>query len=233
MRNGAKAPKGVYMRDLLYNILYDSSVAVAPFDMIKNLSVAALLAIVIYITYRLTFSGVVYSKKFNITLVMLCIISTMVMTIIGSSIALSLGMVGALSIVRFRTAVKDPRDTAYIFWAISVGLGTGSGNYMIAIIGTAAVALLTIIFSIGIQMDNKYLVIVRGDIEKMEDIRAALFKNYRQGKLRAETITPDYAEIVYQIKMKRSSKSADYESIRNIEGVLYINIVAQNGETLG
>jgi uncharacterized membrane protein YhiD involved in acid resistance len=201
--------------------------------MLKNLAVAALLAVIIYITYRLTFSGVVYSKKFNITLIMLCIISTMVMTIIGSSIALSLGMVGALSIVRFRTAVKDPRDTAYIFWAISVGLGTGSGNYMIAGLGTAAVALLTIIFSLGIKSDEKFLVIVRGDIDRMEEIRSALFKIYRQGKLRAETITADYAEIVYQVKMKRKSKAADYESIKNIEGVSYINIVAQNGETLG
>jgi hypothetical protein len=142
-------------------------------------------------------------------------------------------MVGALSIVRFRTAVKDPRDTAYIFWAISIGLGTCSGNYMIDLLGTVAVAILTIIFSVGIKTDDKYLVIIRGDIEKMEDIRSALFKIYRQGKLRAETITPDYAEIVYQIKMKRKTASVDYESIREIEGVSYINIVAQNGESLG
>jgi hypothetical protein len=104
---------------------------------------------------------------------------------------------------------------------------------MIAGLGTAAVALLTIIFSLGIKSDEKFLVIVRGDIDRMEEIRSALFKIYRQGKLRAETITADYAEIVYQVKMKRKSKAADYESIKNIEGVSYINIVAQNGETLG
>jgi uncharacterized membrane protein YhiD involved in acid resistance len=220
------------MRDILYNILYNSSVAVTPFDMIKNLAVAALLAIVVYFTYRLTFSGVLYSKKFNITLIMLCIISTMVMTIIGSSIALSLGMVGALSIVRFRTAVKDPRDTAYIFWAISVGLGTGSGNYMIAALGTAAVALLAIIFSIGIKTDDKFLVIVRGDSACMEDVRSQIFRIYRKGKLRAETITAAYAEVVYQVKMPEKSNAA-FEAIRKIEGVSYVNIVAQNGETLG
>jgi hypothetical protein len=104
---------------------------------------------------------------------------------------------------------------------------------MIAVLGTAAVSLLTIVFSIGIKTDDKFLIIVRGDIDKMEAIRSALFKIYRQGKLRAETITPDYAEIVYQIKINKKSTSASYESIRNIEGVSYINIVAQNGETLG
>jgi uncharacterized membrane protein YhiD involved in acid resistance len=221
------------MRDILYNLLYNSSVAVAPFDMLKNLGVAALLGIVVYLTYRITFAGVVYSKKFNITLIMLTIISTMVMTIIGSSVALSLGMVGALSIVRFRTAVKDPRDTAYIFWAISIGLGTGSGNYMIAALGTVAVAFLTIVFSFGMKTDDKYLVIVRGRLESMEEVRSLLFKVYRNGKLRAETVTEDYCEIVYQIKMKKTNDNEKYEKIREIEGVSYINIVAQNGETLG
>lgn len=214
-------------------MLYNSSIAVAPFDMLKNLGVAALLGLIVYLTYRLTFAGVVYSKKFNITLIMLTIISTMVMTIIGSSVALSLGMVGALSIVRFRTAVKDPRDTAYIFWAISVGLGTGSGNYMIASLGTLAVALLTIIFSFGMKTDDKYLVIVRGRLEVMEEVRSALFKVYRKGKLRAETVTENYCEIVYQIKMKKADDNTEYEKIREIEGVSFINIVAQNGETLG
>jgi uncharacterized membrane protein YhiD involved in acid resistance len=142
-------------------------------------------------------------------------------------------MVGALSIVRFRTAVKDPRDTAYIFWAISIGLGSGSGNYLIAALGTVTVALLTILFSFGIKKDDKYLIIIRGSADSMEEVRSALFQNYRSGKLRAETITDDFTEIVYQIKMTKKADTKAYETIKKISGVTYVNIVAQNGETLG
>ncbi len=221
------------MRDIIFNFLYDSASEVTPLVVLENLSAATLLAIVLFFTYRITFCGVVYSKKFNISLIMLTVISAMVMSIIASSVALSLGMVGALSIVRFRTAVKDPRDTAYIFWAISIGLGTGSGNYYIVGIGTLFVAALSITMSFGLKGDDKYLVIVRGELAAMEEVRSALFNSYRAGKLRAETVTDTYAEIVYQVKLKKDSKVVDYEKIRSIQGVDYVNLVAQNGETLG
>lgn len=221
------------MKDMIFNLLYGSSVEVTPLMVLQNLAVATLLALVLYVTYRITFSGVVYSKKFNISLIMLTLISAMVMSIIASSVALSLGMVGALSIVRFRTAVKDPRDTAYIFWAISIGLGTGSGNYYIVGIGTLFVSVAAILLSFGLRGDDKYLVIVRGDVSAMEEVRSALFASYRAGRLRAETVTDTYAEIVYQVKLKNDSAVIDYEKIRAIEGVTYVNLVAQNGETLG
>lgn len=221
------------MKDVIFNFLYESSAEVTPLMVLQNLTAATVLALIIYATYRLTFSGVVYSKKFNISLIMLTLISAMVMSIIASSVALSLGMVGALSIVRFRTAVKDPRDTAYIFWAISIGLGTGSGNYYIVGIGTLFIAIMAVLFSFGIKSDDKYLVIVRGRLEAMDEVRAALFGSYRAGKLRAETVTDTYAEIVYQVKLGKNDDAAAYEKIRNIEGVDYVNLVAQNGETLG
>ena len=221
------------MRDMLFNFLYDTSADITPLMVVQNLTTAVILGLVIYATYRITFSGVVYSKKFNISLIMLALISAMVMSIIASSVALSLGMVGALSIVRFRTAVKDPRDTAYIFWAISIGLGTGTGSYYIVSIGTLFIALMSVLLSWGINGDDKYLVIVRGRLEAMGEVRSALFKIYRAGKLRAETVTESYAEIVYQVKLNKDDNSREYERIRAIEGVEYINLVAQNGETLG
>lgn len=221
------------MKEVLYNLLYESSATVSPMFVIQNMSVALILALVVCTTYKLTYSGVSYSKKFNTSLLMMSLITTMVMSILGSSLALSLGMVGALSIVRFRTAVKDPRDTTYIFWAISIGLGAGSSNYFIIIIGTIFVAVITMIGDLSFKGKEVYLVIVRGDLNSLEEVRSSLFKIYKAGKLRAETITDDYAEIVYQVMLKDNKTIKEYEEIRNIEGVFFVNMVSRDGETLG
>ncbi len=223
------------MKDMIFNFLYDSTAATTPLMVLESLAVACALALVVFVTYRVTFSGVVYSARFNISLVMLTLISTVVMNIIANSVALSLGMVGALSIVRFRTAVKDPRDTAYIFWAISIGLGTGSQSYYIVAIGTIMIAVLTVLFSFGIQGDDKYLIIVRGEIDTMDlnEVRAILFASYRAGKLRAETVTGSYVEVVYQVKLRRDSDVTSYEKLHAVKGVSYVNLVSQSGETLG
>ena len=116
------------------------------FDQVGNLTldticahliVALVLGALIYLSYYISHSGTIYSKKFNVSLVMLTVLTAMVMTVIGNNLALSLGMVGALSIVRFRTAIKDSRDTAYIFWTIIVGICCGAGDYIVAGIGSA------------------------------------------------------------------------------------------------
>ena len=221
------------MKDLLYKFLYDGSAVVSPMAILVSMGVAFALAMILYFTYRVTFTGVIYSKKFNISLVMLTLITTMVMNIIGSSVALSLGMVGALSIVRFRTAIKDPRDTAYIFWAICIGLGMGTANYYIAAIGTLCLSIVSIVLSIRLKNDDTFLVIIRVDSKNVEDVRIVLFKLYRACKLRSEVIMNDSTEIVYQIKMHHSEDIKGYEKIKNISGVTSINIIAQNGEILG
>ena len=221
------------MFEMFLDFLVDGAAAVPPEKVLQNLLVAAALSVVIYAVYYVTYSGVVYNRRFNISLVMMTLITTMIMSIIANSVAMSLGMVGALSIVRFRTAVKDPRDTAYIFWAIATGIGASSNSYHIVCIGVAAVSVIALLLNFGVKGEDKYLVIVRGELRAMAEVRASLFKAYRAGKLRAETVTNTYAEIVYQIKLKKDSDAAQYEKIRDIEGVDYVNMVSQNGETLG
>ena len=221
------------MKEYIYNLIYDTSSSISPLFAFQNMVIALLLAIIVCVTYKITYSGVSYSKKFNTSLMMMTLITTMVMNILGSSLALSLGMVGALSIVRFRTAVKDPRDTTYIFWAIGIGLGAGSSNYYIVIIGTIFVTIISILSSIGFKNKEVYLVIVRGDLDSLDDVRSSLFNAYKAGKLRAETITGDYAEIVYQVVLKDKEGIEDYEKIKNIKGVRFVNMVSKDGETLG
>lgn len=221
------------MKDYLFNLLYEGSAGISPFMAVQSMTIALALSIFVALTYKLTYSGVAYSKKFNTSLIMMSLITTMVMNILGSSLALSLGMVGALSIVRFRTAVKDSKDTTFIFWAIAIGLGAGSNNYYIVVVGTIFVAVVTVILSFGFKDKETYLVIVRSDLTALEEVRAKLFSTYKASKLRSETITSDYAEIVYQIKFNKDYDINEYEKIKAIDGVHFINLVSQNGETLG
>ncbi|WP_243153417.1 DUF4956 domain-containing protein [Senegalia massiliensis] len=221
------------MKETIYNLLYEGTSSSSPMFSIQNMIVALILGILVCITYRITYSGVAYNKRFNTSLMMLTLITTMVMNILASSLALSLGMVGALSIIRFRTAVKDPRDTTYIFWAIAIGLGAGSSNYYVVAIGSIFVVIISLILSFGFKDSNSYLIIVRGNLESLETVRSSLFQIYKACKLRAETVTENHIEIVYQIKIRKNENIKEYEKLKSIEGVEFVNMVAQDGETLG
>ena len=115
-------------------------------QILVNIAFSALIGVLIYLSYYLSHRGTIYSKKFNLSLVVLTVLTGVVMTVIGNNLALSLGMVGALSIVRFRTAIKDARDTMYIFWAIVVGICCGVSDFLVAGIGTGIVFLILFIF---------------------------------------------------------------------------------------
>lgn len=196
--------------------------------------IGLILSAVIFMTYKITYSGVMYNRKFNVSLIMLTLITTMVMLVIGSNIALSLGMVGALSIVRFRTAIKDPRDTAYIFWAIVVGLCVGTQSYMIAAIGSLIICIVMAVFSFGkIGDDNRFLLIIRGDITKEEEIVKCVFSEFKNGQLRAKNSNNKNLEIIYQIKLKKNNDRDIVKKLYKIDGINTVNIVSQNGETIG
>lgn len=147
------------MKEWIYQ-LFSHSNDLAVEQIALQIVVAALLGLAICISYRFTHTGAVYSRKFNITLLTLAVLTATVMTVIGNNIALSLGMVGALSIVRFRTAIKDARDTAYIFWTIIVGICCGVGDYVVAAIGSGVVFILLLIFG-RLRNDDRLLLIIR------------------------------------------------------------------------
>jgi uncharacterized membrane protein YhiD involved in acid resistance len=220
------------MKDFL-DLFFSAGTTIRPEMALLNMLVATGLSVIVYFVYKISFSGVAYSKRFNTTLIMLSLITTIVMNILGNSLALSMGMVGALSIVRFRTAIKDPRDTAYIFWAITIGLGCGSGNYFIVSIGTIIVGAVTIMLSKSVINDDSYLLIVRCTREAASSVRQKTEMLYKTNKLRGETITNDQIELVYQVKFRKGKAGSSNDSIMSIEGVHTVNMVARNGETLG
>ena len=200
-----------------------------------QLVTAAAVGFVIYLSYFLAHAGTVYSRKFNVSLVALTVLTTVVMTAIGNNVALSLGMVGALSIVRFRTAIKDSRDTIYIFWAIVAGLSCGVGDYITAGLGSAGVFLILLILG-RIKNENRMMLIIRGARNTDERIMSAV-TTYFNGRLdlRVKNTTPDTVELIYEIPRKIYDKWSEFtesieERIYKIEHVQYVNIVAQNDD---
>lgn len=183
--------------------------------------------------------GGVYSKKFNVSLVMLTVLTATVMTVIGNNIALSLGMVGALSIVRFRTAIKDSRDTAYIFWTIIVGICCGVGDYIVAVAGSFTVFLLMLALG-RVRNDNRILLIVRGARNMERRMEAIIFDYFHAGAmLRVKNTTRDSIELIYEMPRKtymisnnKKEKSIS-ELLYELETIEYVNIVSQNDEISG
>lgn len=161
------------MREQIFN-LFTSSKDLTLTQIILNIAVAAVIGFFIFLSYAISHRGTIYSKKFNASLVIMTVLTATVMTVIGNNIALSLGMVGALSIVRFRTAVKDSRDTVYIFWTIIIGICCGVGDYVVASIGSA-VTFAAILILGCIKNDNRMLVIIRGAHSKQPAIKAKMF----------------------------------------------------------
>ena len=201
-------------------------------EILTQILVAAALGFVIYLSYYMSHTGTIYSRKFNTSLVVLAVLTTVVMTAIGNNVALSLGMVGALSIVRFRT---DSRDTVYIFWTVVVGLTCGVGDYITAGIGSAIVFLILLVLG-RIKNESRMLLIVRGARSTDKRIMSVVSEYFsRRIDLRVENTTEQTVELIYEIPLKIFEKASNRaESIADclyeIEHVEYVNVVAQDDD---
>ena len=215
-------------------------------DILLRIGVSALFALAIFVSYRLTHSGSVYSAKFNITLVTLTILTTMVMTVIGNNLALSLGMVGALSIIRFRTSIKDSRDTVYIFWTIIIGICCGVGDFTVAGVGSAVVFI--VLLALGrVKNENRILLIIRADRINDQEIRKIVYAFFtKKPVLKAENTTQEKVELIYELNKKSLEQSNRIETkkalkekrshegitdkLYSLDGIDYVNIVVQSDE---
>ncbi|MGN1472482.1 MAG: DUF4956 domain-containing protein, partial [Eubacteriales bacterium] len=166
------------MKDKLYS-LFENTGELTLQEVTANILMAAILGFLIFFSYALSHRGTIYSKKFNVSLVVLTVLTGTVMTVIGNNIALSLGMVGALSIVRFRTAVKDSRDTVYIFWTVIVGICCGVGDYLVAAVGSAIAFAVLLVLGM-IKNDNRMLLIVRASRNRQSVIQSHIFKLFKR-----------------------------------------------------
>ena len=176
----------------------------APINVVIALIIALISGVVITLVYKKTYRGVLYSPSFSLTLILLCLVTTPVVMAIGSNVALSMGMVGALSIVRFRTAVKDPLDTAYMFWAITMGILVGSNAYVIAGAALLGIAVILLVISyVRLRSPNGYLLVLHYEEDAQTDIESTLKRNVRFYRLRSKTVTRSGAEMTVEIRLDR------------------------------
>lgn len=181
----------------------------------------------IYYVYKKTFRSVVYSHNFNVTLVLMTMITSLVIMTISTNIVLSLGMVGALSIVRFRTALKDPLDIVFLFWAITAGIAIGANVYPVAIFGSIFISIAVFFLSKKKWKDETYLLVIHYDEKAYEEIKAQLVKyNY---DLKSKIVRNNWTELTLKIKLKVDN-TAFVHKLSNLDGVKDVSLVQYSGD---
>lgn len=181
---------------------------VSSIDILINLTASLLVGLFIYYIYRKTFAGVLYQKSFNISLVAITMVITLVIMTISGNLVLSLGMVGALSIVRFRTPIKDPIDLVFIFWAITVGIANGVGYFNISIIGSLFITIVLFIMTRQREISSPYLLVLQVPISVDTTILTKKVKNSVElFNLKSKTTTPEYTEITAEIRLHLDDSS--------------------------
>ncbi len=188
-------------------------------DILLSLAITFATAMFIFYIYKKTYTGVLYSKSFNISLVATSMIVAIIMMAISGNLALSLGMVGALSIVRFRTAVKDPKDIVFLFWSISIGIINGIAFYKLSLIGSLAIGGVLILLSRNMVLNPPYLIVLRGSKIDESKVIAVIKKYCSRHYIRNTTITESGKEITIEVKLRKEESEELLKDIKNIGGV--------------
>ncbi|MCO8192993.1 MULTISPECIES: DUF4956 domain-containing protein [Anaerofustis] len=220
-------------QDIFKSSFLNNIASITAFDMILSFLFAFCLGILIFFVYKNTFSGVMYSSSFGISLIGLSLITTLVMLSITSNVVLSLGMVGALSIVRFRTAIKEPMDIVFLFWSIAIGIVIAAGLILLAVFGSIFIAFVLIVFAQKDTFDKPYILILHCSDEETEKETMKIIKSkVKKISLKSKTVTPDNIELNYEIRIKEESTKFVNE-IEKKEGVNAITLVSYNGDYMG
>lgn len=218
----------IFKSDFLENI---SSISLL--DMALAMVLAFALGLFIFLIYKKTFAGVMYSSSFGVTLVALTMISTLVILAVTSNVVLSLGMVGALSIVRFRTAIKEPLDIAFLFWSIAVGIVLAAGMIPLAVFGSVAIGIFLLVFANRKSHVNPYIVVIRcqdhdSEVNAMEFLR----KQVQRLAVKSKTAQKGAIELNVEIRMK--DENTDFVNILSeLSGVTSAVLVSYNGDYMG
>ena len=221
------------MREYLLQLLETSGGELSIGAIVLRLAFAVVIGGFIFLSYRLSHSGSIYSVKFNVSLVTLTVVTTTVMIVIGNNIALSLGMVGALSIVRFRTAIKEPMDIAFLFWSIAVGIVLAAGLIPLAVFGSAFIGLVLWFFSRSKTVDSPYILVVHCEGEQAEkDIKEFVSARVKRMNLKSKSVEPGCIELHYEVRLKEDDSSF-VNGLDQIPGVSHVTLVSYNGDYMG
>lgn len=196
-----------------------------------SLLAAVLLGVFIYLVYKTFYSGVIYSRSFAVTLVGMCVLTCMVTLAISTNVVISLGMVGALSIVRFRTAIKDPMDLLYLFWAITVGITTGATMYGLALISSIVMVIMIVAFYYYQEKGQIYIAVIHYEAPAREEDVLRAFYN-QKFRLKSQTMRKDQTELAAEVFV-RNGDTSFAERMRDIDGVRDVTLIQYNGEYHG
>ena len=217
-------------QDIFKSGLLENSIAISMFDMVMVVMLAFLIGLFIFLIYKKTYTGIMYSASFGLSLIAMVMITSLLILAVTSNIILSLGMVGALSIVRFRTAIKDPMDIVFLFWAIAVGIILAAGFIPLAVFGSLMIGIVLLIFANYKSFDKPYILVIHADDISIEkEIELYLKNNTKKAILKSKSISKDILELNYEISLQ----SEDYsfvEDIAKMENISEAILVAYNGD---
>ena len=206
--------------DIFKSSFLEKSSSFSLIDSLIGMATAFLIGLFIYWVYKKTFNGVIYSHSFNISLMVMTLTTALVIMGISQNVLLSLGMVGALSIVRFRTPIKDPMDLIFLFWSVAAGILSGAGFIPLVVVGSIIIGLVIILFQNKIVVENPYLLVVKYDDESAnKEIEYILKNSTKKYMLKSKTIVLDYEiEVTYEVRMKENDSQL-VSSISKVAGV--------------
>lgn len=216
-------------QDIFKSSFLEKASSFSALDFVIGMAIAFVLGLFIFYIYKKTFNGVMYSAGFGVSLTALTMITTLVILAVTSNIVLSLGMVGALSIVRFRTAIKEPLDIAYLFWAIAAGIVTGAGLIPLAVFGSLFIGVVLLVFVNKKATDHPYIMIVSCSSPSEKNVLSAMKENVKKQVLKSKTVTKDGVEMTMEVRLK-GEDSEFVNTIANMEGVQSAVLVSYNGD---
>ena len=219
--------------DIFKSNFLSNVTAVSMFDMVVALVLAFGMGVFIYLIYKKTYAGVMYSSSFGVTLVALTMITILVILAVTSNVVLSLGMVGALSIVRFRTAVREPLDIAFLFWAIAAGIVLAAGMIPLAVFGSVLIGLIILFFANRKENTNPYIVVL-DCINHESEQRAMTFLKERTGKCSVKSKTARKGSVELNLEIRLKDDNTDFvNALSELEGVGSAVLVSYNGDYMG
>ena len=220
-------------RDVFKSSFLENVTAVSLLDIVLALVLAFCLGLFIFLIYKKTYAGVMYSSSFGVTLVALKMITTLVILAVTSNVVLSLGMVGALSIVRFRTAIKEPLDIAFLFWAIAAGIVLAAGMIPLAVFGSVLIGIILLIFANRKDMTNPYIVVLSCDGHESEEKAIAYLKEKtKRCSVKSKTARKGSVELNLEIRLQDDNTDFINE-LSELPGVDSAVLVSYNGDYMG
>ncbi len=219
--------------DIFKSSYLENVTAVSGLDIVLSLTLSFALGLFIFFVYKKTYAGVMYSSSFGVTLVALTMITDLVILAVTSNVVLSLGMVGALSIVRFRTAIKEPMDIAFLFWSIAAGIVLAAGMIPLAVFGSIFIGIILLIFANRKDTSNPYIVVIRCDGHASEE-RAVSFLKQHTKKCTVKSKSAQKGEVELNLEVRLKDDNTDFINIlADTDGIRSAVLVTYNGDYMG